>query len=323
MPVKNAGPYLKPCLDSIIKQTYTNWELIAVNDGSTDGSAQLLANYATKSQKIKFFNNTGQGIVDALSTAYDHSEGEWIHRMDADDLMPVNKLQSMRHVAEPGKVVTGKVMYFCDEYELGQGFVKYAKWINALMDGGDFWRDVYRECNVPSAAWLLHRSDFDRIGGFHSSLMPEDYDLCFRMLQHQLEVIRLDVVLHYWRDSAARTSRHLTYYFPVAYVPLKVHYFLQLHRDVNKTLILWGTGKKGKLIAKEFLLHNVGFTWITSNINKVGKDIYGVKVELDNVMDLDNSQIAIAFSSPKDQQDTRKLLEKLGKVNNRDYFYFF
>ena len=65
MPVKNAGTYLKPCLDSILAQTYTNWELIAVNDGSTDGSAEVLSKYANENSNIHVVDSEGKGIVAA------------------------------------------------------------------------------------------------------------------------------------------------------------------------------------------------------------------------------------------------------------------
>ena len=93
MPVKNAGTYLKPCLDSILAQTYTNWELIAVNDGSTDGSAEVVSKYANENSNIHVVDSEGKGIVAALRNGYGLSSGEWIHRMDSDDLMPAEKLQ--------------------------------------------------------------------------------------------------------------------------------------------------------------------------------------------------------------------------------------
>jgi len=323
MPVKNAGPYLKPCLDSILAQTHTDWELVAINDGSSDGSEQVLRQYADKHKNITVAGSEGVGIISALRMAYSLCSGELIHRMDADDLMPAQKLEWMSDAMENGAVVTGTVSYFCDEREVGDGFLNYTDWLNSLMEGGDFWRDVYRECPVPSSAWMMYRQDFERIGGFNSDLMPEDYDLAFRMLKYKLRVIRLNEVIHHWRDSETRVSRNEEQYFPIAYLPLKVHYFLELHRDDSKPLVLWGAGKKGKLVAKELLKKKVYFTWITNNEKKVGKDIYGVLIQSEDGQVFENAQTLISLSSPIEKTEVQVQLNHKELVNNRDYYWFF
>ena len=323
MPVKNAGTYLKPCLDSILAQTYSEWELVAVNDGSTDGSETVLEEYAREHDNINVVNSDGAGIVPALQMAYKLSKGGMIHRMDADDLMPANKLELMAEAIAEGSVVTGKVSYFCDEREVGEGFQKYTSWLNGLMGSGSFWRDIYKECPLPSSAWLMHRSDFELVGGFDSDLMPEDYDLAFRILKHKLKVIRLNELVHHWRDSETRTSRNEEQYFPIAYLPLKVHYFIELHKDESIGLVLWGAGKKGKLVAKELLERKIVFTWVTNNEKKIGKDIYGVILRSDNEQGLANAQIIISLSSPAEKAEVQTRLNREELINNQDYYWFF
>ncbi|MCW9041214.1 MAG: glycosyltransferase, partial [Flavobacteriales bacterium] len=75
MPVKNTSLYLSECLNSIINQTEKNWELIAVNDHSTDNSKEILASFANQDNRIKVWDNTGNGIIDALQLAYSKSSG--------------------------------------------------------------------------------------------------------------------------------------------------------------------------------------------------------------------------------------------------------
>ena len=93
MPVKNAESFLTECLDSIISQSYENWELIAVDDGSSDDSLQILKNYEQSDQRITAYRNDGVGIIDALRLAYNYSQGGMITRMDADDIMTSDKLE--------------------------------------------------------------------------------------------------------------------------------------------------------------------------------------------------------------------------------------
>ena len=88
MPVKDTAKYLPACLDSILSQTYTNWELIAVDDGSSDNSFSILQEYEKKDQRIVALQNPESSLLKALRYGYANSNGELIHRMDSDDKMP-------------------------------------------------------------------------------------------------------------------------------------------------------------------------------------------------------------------------------------------
>ena len=95
MPYKNTGRFLEACLDSIIEQGYNHWELLAVNDHSTDHSQDILQDYARLDPRIKLRLNSGKGIIPALRTAYAISSGAFITRMDSDDIMYPDKLQHL------------------------------------------------------------------------------------------------------------------------------------------------------------------------------------------------------------------------------------
>lgn len=322
MPVKNAESYLSDCLNSILGQEFNNWELIAVNDDSSDGSLDLLTRFSVDDRRIKVLQNSGQGIIEALQTAYAASSGELIHRMDADDKMPPLKLRRMTEAWERGTVITGKVEYFSDEWMVGLGFQSYQRWINGLMDKGHLWDEVYMECPIPSPAWLLHRSDLDRIGAFDSRLLPEDYDLCFRMYEAGIKVKTVKETLHLWRDSQNRTSRKDPAYFPMAYYPLKLHYFLKLDRAVDRPLFLWGAGKKGKLLARLLKASGVAFRWITDNEKKIGVDIYDIAVEAVDRTQLSKGQTILAVASPEDKQSIKASLKEWDSVVAKDHWWF-
>jgi glycosyltransferase involved in cell wall biosynthesis len=111
MPVKNAGKFLHECLQSVKDQTEVNWELIAVNDNSTDYSKEILQHFAQNDARIKVLDNQGSGIISALHTGYQITRGNFIHRMDADDVMPIIKLKVLKQLLlENGKgnVITGE-----------------------------------------------------------------------------------------------------------------------------------------------------------------------------------------------------------------------
>jgi glycosyltransferase involved in cell wall biosynthesis len=322
MPVKNAEPYLRPCLESIASQSNADWELIAVNDGSEDRSETILLEFASNRPNVQVINNKGTGIVDALKLAYAYSNGDYVHRMDADDIMPVNKLKMMLDAWRPNSIVTGKVKYFSDKWLVSLGFQNYESWLNRLMDSENIWQDVYMECTLPSPAWLMHRDDFESLGAFNSDLLPEDYDLCFRVYKSGLKVIHLKNIIHLWRDSQNRTSRKLPVYFPMAYYPLKVHYFLDIDRNSEKPLLVWGAGKKGKRMAQLLKDRSQYFLWATANEKKIGADIYGTIIQDINALNLVDYQIIIAVSSPEDKPKIQLQLNSFGVTKSKDYFWF-
>lgn len=87
MPVHNAEQFLSEAIDSIRWQTYRNWELIAVDDGSKDASWEILEKYAKKDKRIRIFRiNRNKGLSHALNKALEEAKGEMIARMDADDI---------------------------------------------------------------------------------------------------------------------------------------------------------------------------------------------------------------------------------------------
>ena len=321
MPVKDAEPYLSDCLDSILNQSYKNWELLAVDDHSKDGSAEVLRAYEEVHRNIKVLKNDGRGIICALQKAYKECKGELIHRMDADDIMPVKKLQLLEQAWKPGTVVTGKVKYFSDEWLVGLGFQNYQHWLNGLMESENHWEDIYIECPIPSPAWLIHRRDFDIAGAFNSSLIPEDYDLCFRWYKYGLKIISVQEVVHRWRDSQSRTSRKNPEYFPMAYYPLKVHYFLDIDRNQIKPLVLWGAGKKGKLISKLLSQHGVEYLWVTDNSKKWGVEINGKTLQK-RPKSFGDSQVIIAVASPDDKAEIREELAKNHHKSDADIWWF-
>ena len=85
VPVYNVENYLRPCLDSIMAQTYTDFEAVLVDDGSTDSSGRICDEYAQKDHRFIVVHKQNEGVAMARITAFEHSEGEYITFIDADD----------------------------------------------------------------------------------------------------------------------------------------------------------------------------------------------------------------------------------------------
>lgn len=100
VPVYNTAPWLGRCLDSICAQTYRNLEILCVNDGSTDNSAEILAEYAARDSRIKVITQENAGLSAARNTALEYATGEWVTGVDSDDyLEPCIYERAMQSVA--------------------------------------------------------------------------------------------------------------------------------------------------------------------------------------------------------------------------------
>ena len=142
------------------------------------------------------------------------------------------------------------------------------------MKGANF-QDLYKECVIPSPCWMVYRTDLEKCAAFRPNRYPEDYDLCFRFYENGLKIIPNDQVLHQWRDYPNRTSRTDKNYADNRFLAIKVHYFLKLEMDKTRPLVIWGAGRKGKLIARQLIEYKIDFQWVCNNERKIGRDIYG------------------------------------------------
>ncbi|HHS95719.1 MAG TPA: glycosyltransferase [Phaeodactylibacter sp.] len=323
MPVYNAAPWLAACIESILAQSFQDWELIAIDDFSTDGSLHILQDFAKASPRIKVYSNKEKGIIAALRLAFTHSKGEYITRMDADDRMAPHKLFLLVKcllAKGRGYVATGLVKYF-SEQALGEGYRRYEEWLNTLCKANNHYRDIYRECVIPSPCWMVHREDLLHCGAYLPNRYPEDYDLCFRFYQSSLQILCVKEVLHFWRDHPQRSSRTDPNYASTNYFDLKLYWFLQIDRRKERPLLLWGAGKKGKEIARSLIAQAIPFTWLSNNPRKVGLQIYGIPiVSFTEITQQPLPQIIVAVSAPNEQNEIRNYWETLGEPGD---LYFF
>lgn len=320
VPIYNAKVHLNECLQSILTQSTNNWEVLLINDYSTDESHSICEKFVNMDDRFRYFENVNnKGIIGALKTGHSKSKGALITRMDADDIMAENKLKSLSDILSEkgrGTVAVGLVKYF-SETTLGNGYLKYEQWLNSITSENSNFRAIYKECVIPSPAWMCFREDFEACGAFDSDIYPEDYDLTFRFYKHKLKCFGTKDIVHFWRDHQNRTSRNDENYADNRFLSIKVKYFLELDYKKHKQLMLWGAGKKGKLIAQLLIKKDIPFKWICNNDKKIGKSIYGVLLEDSNKTTHSDCQYIIAIAGDKQQKEIKEQLETITEV------YFF
>jgi glycosyltransferase involved in cell wall biosynthesis len=324
-PFKNTSEFLPECIQSIQQQTYKNWELLIIDDGSTDSSYEIVENLSKTDKRIKLYKNPGHGIIDALKFAFSKSSGAYITRMDSDDIMAANKLEVLsKNLLDNGKrhVAIGLVKYFSDK-GISNGYYKYEKWLNKLTKNGINYSEIYKECVIPSPCWMIHREDLLACDAFNPDRYPEDYDLTFRFYESNYNCISCNELLHYWRDYSTRTSRTHEHYAQNYFLDIKLHYYLKLDYNKSRPLTVWGAGFKGKTIAKKLVDNNIPFYWICDNPKKIGKDIYGQTLKSFEFLNtLSNPQSIVTVANSQAQTEIRAYFKTQQMQAMEDYFFF-
>lgn len=324
MPVKNVEAYIHDCLTSIQSQSFTDWELIIVNDNATDTTQEILSAFATKDPRIQSLANQGKGIILALQLALTQAKGEFITRFDGDDIMPEHRLTLMVEGLQstaPKTIVTGKVKYISDS-PISKGYQTYEQWLNERIDRNDHWDWVYRECVIASPNWIMRRQELVDMEPFSQPVYPEDYDLVLNWYRQKFNVFGLKETTLYWREHQQRTSRKSSQYNQEHFFRLKMKHFIKNEGDKHD-LILWGTDTKGKLTASLLQEMKVDFTWMDLPGAKLGVTLLGQTIkDYRKVEKRTNFKLLISvFPATHQKVVLERYLHNLKLKQGRDYHY--
>jgi len=186
MPVYNGMPYLKYAVDSILKQTYQNFQLVIVNDGSIDATKTYLEKL--NNSKITIINKHHTGIIDSFNSALELVNTKYVARVDADDYYYPTKFEKQISFLEKNKnvIATGTLGY----YMSSKGNISNIK-ISIPKTNNLIIHDLFNKKRAmlqPSIVSLT--KIFKKINGYRPNVYPEDYDLYFRLgLEGKLENI--------------------------------------------------------------------------------------------------------------------------------------
>ncbi len=196
LPVYNSSAYLKQALDSVLTQTYSNWELIAIDDASTDHSLNILNSYAKKSSKIKVFSHTpNQGIAHTLNKALKHVQGQYVARMDADDIMLPDRLQKQLKylLKHPKTIIVGGQCQLIDTQDKIIGKKTFP------TDHQQIYQLAFIRSPLQHPAVMINTSLLPKkFSWYHSDqVSSEDLDLYFKLFQYGKAANLSDTIIKY------------------------------------------------------------------------------------------------------------------------------
>ncbi len=209
LPFRDARGTLAECLDSIAAQTLGDYELLAIDDGSRDDSAALVARRARRDGRIRLVRQPPLGLVAALNRGLREARAPLIARMDADDRMHPERLaaQTAAFDADPALGLLATRVRLFPEAHIQAGLREYIRWQNACCAPADITDEIYIESPFAHPSVMFRRAVVRDAGGYHAGDFPEDYDLWLRLAQSGVKMAKLPRVLLDWRDSAGRLSR--------------------------------------------------------------------------------------------------------------------
>lgn len=216
IPVYNVEKYLQECLDSVLEQTFSDFEVICVNDASTDSSLKILNEYVSKDRRIKvILNSRKRGLSYVRNVGLDHAKGNYVLFLDSDDLLLKNALEKAFYTAEKMGIevlsFSSKTIYevpVTDENEYN-GIRSHKYW--GVMNGPECYLKQVENGEYKCTVWqYLYRRDFLRKYDlkFVEGMYHEDILYSFLIYMYATKMVIINDILHHYRvrENSIKTN---------------------------------------------------------------------------------------------------------------------
>jgi glycosyltransferase involved in cell wall biosynthesis len=323
LPVRNEQQHLPAALSSLQRQTLTDWELIAVDDGSTDATAEILRRAAEQDARIRVFSQPAHGLVAALNFGLERCTASLVARMDGDDIAhPARlalQLASLQHDPELS-LVASRVRHF-PRPQLRGGMLHYERWQNSLLSHAEIIRNLYVESPFAHPSVMFRKQAVMAAGGYRQQGWAEDYDLWLRLAQQGARFSRRPETLLFWRDRPERLTRTADTCSLAAFRRCKINFLIEdfLHGETQVTL--WGVGPEGKAWRKLLAARGIHVsTWIDVDRNKIGQSIHGAPVLAPEAVNNRRGKMLVTVGAKRARQLIRDWCRNKGLTETVDYF---
>ncbi len=277
LPVKNQQDFIEKAIDSVYSQTYDDFELIVIDDGSTDETSYILERLKTKYGFKLLTHKKNLGIVKALNNGLAEAKGKYIARMDGDDIMLPERLEKQIEFlknnpeldligtqveifkeAEKQDIYCGCRLKSLDidlstalkniqkERELSEGVKIYQKWNNSLLTHKDMLENLYVDCPIVHPTFFAKKEFFERLKGYAETEYAEDYDMIFRAVFSGYKLGKVKEILLKWRDHSNRETRTNKNLKKDRLFYQKAYFFKEYDKRSKNGVYVIGVGKFGK-----------------------------------------------------------------------------
>lgn len=322
MPVRNEGPFLRAALDSLYRQTLTDWELVVVDDGSDDATPLILSAAARRDQRVCVIRREGGGLVAALNAGLARCRAPLVARMDGDDICHPRRLelQAAHLDAHHGTGMVACAFRHFPRPGLKRGMLGYEAWQNGLDEHGLIMRDLFVESPFVHPSVMARRGILERLGGYRDCGWPEDYDLWLRMAASGVVFARLPQQLLFWRDHPGRATRTMDAYAAGAFRACKSHFLRQgFLRGVTEVVIA-GAGLEGRAWQRLLTAEGIRVScWLDVDPAKLGRTLHGAPVIRPEELEWNHGRMLVAIGLRGAREDFRLLADSRGLREGLDF----
>jgi glycosyltransferase involved in cell wall biosynthesis len=302
LPFRDAAATLDEALAGLLASGDPALELIAIDDGSSDGGAARVRAHAARDARVRLASSDGRGLVAALNTGVALARGELIARMDADDVAHPERIARQRAhlLARPQVAALGtRVHAFADDGEVGEGLARYVDWQNALITPEEHARERFVESPLCHPSIMLRRGALARAGVYRELDGPEDYELFLRLVEHGFALAKLPEVLLSWRHRSGRATFGDARYGLDKFRAVKAPYLAAaVRRAQRERHVLWGAGPTGRRMARALRQHGVRVErFIDIDPGKIGRSAQGAPICAPDALDAHRDVVIVAVGA--------------------------
>ena len=281
LPARDAAGTVRAAAVSILRQGFRDLALVAVDDGSVDGTAEILESLARRDRRVRVIHGSGEGIAGALNRGLARCDAEVVVRMDADDVAHPHRIERQLAAldADPSLAAVGSRVRLFPRRDLAGGMIRYASWLNGLVTPELVARDLLVEAPLVHPASAIRREVLAGAGGWRDGDFPEDYDLWLRLSAGGHRLSNLPEILLDWRESPARLTRTDGRYSIARHVALKAAWLAAGPLADRREAAIWGAGETGRALARALAPHGVSVVlFLEVDPRKIGRIVLGAPV---------------------------------------------
>jgi len=323
LPARDAAATIRAAAVSILRQTCRDLRLVAVDDGSSDGTAAILSRLADRDRRVLLVRGPGEGIAGALNRGLTRCDAEVVVRMDADDVAHPRRIeiQLAALAADPSLAAVGSRVRLFPRREVAGGMARYAAWLNGLVTPDLVARDLLVEAPLVHPAAAIRRRALEEAGGWRDGDFPEDYDLWLRLVAAGHRLSNVPETLLDWRESTGRLTRTDGRYGLTRHLALKAAWLAGGPLADRREVALWGAGQTGRAFARALAVHGVAAVlFLEVDAKKIGRAISGAPVHsYEEVERARGLPLLVAVGAPGARDLIRAELRRRGFEEIRDY----
>ncbi len=328
LPCYNAAATVQETLTSLASQTYHDFEVICVDDGSTDRTGALLGGWAQKDPRFIYIPKEHSGVVETANIGLALCRGEIIVRMDADDLCHPDRIRLQRDylLEHPEVAVVGSLVKGFPEEAVGEGFQLYYDWLNSLVSHEDITRQIFVESPIANPCSAFWKGWIEDLGGYQDQGWPEDYDLWLRFYLAGARFAKIPQVLLEWREHPDRLTHQDPRYSLENFLRAKAHYIARGPAEGRDAVLVWGAGMTGRRLSKHLVREGLPLAaFVEVDQKKIGntrrgKPIIGVIDLLQEWKKYQNPILLTAVRARSAAPLIKAQLDELGLEEGKDWW---